>query len=64
MAELTPDVMLLKTDRPNYSDEQIAALNYELTDWLGDLKPGSVVYNETAKAFYREVSRRRRADLT
>jgi hypothetical protein len=28
MAELTPDVMLLKTDRPNYSDEQIAALNY------------------------------------
>jgi hypothetical protein len=58
MAVVIPEVMFLIEKMEGYSDIQIAALNYELMDRLGDLEPSSTAYMARAKAFHEEVSRR------
>jgi hypothetical protein len=64
MAELTRDVMFRRNNMASaYSDEQIAALNFELMDRLGTLAPGSDAYIAAAKAFHEEVARRPGPDL-
>ena len=64
MAELTLEVMFLIEDMEGYSAVQIAALNFELMDRLGDLQPGSAAYRERADAFHRALSLRSPPDLT
>jgi hypothetical protein len=59
MAELIPSVMFRDDNTDGYTSEQIAALNFELMDALGNLAPGSAEYLERAKAFHAEVSRRK-----
>ena len=58
MAELLPSVMFTSDNTSGYSSEEIAALNFELMDVLGDLKKGSDAYMNRAKVFHDEVSRR------
>jgi hypothetical protein len=59
MAELIPQVMFLKGNTPlDYSDLEIAELNLELQDTLGDLVPGSWAYMDRAKAFRLAVAER------
>ena len=59
MAKLTDAVMFFEASMRGYTSEQVAALNFELMDVLGDLEPGSKGYLERAKAFHEEVARRR-----
>ncbi|MFL5284611.1 MAG: hypothetical protein ACJ8AW_27390, partial [Rhodopila sp.] len=56
VAELTHDVMFREDNATGYSSEEIAALNFELMDVLGNLKLGSDEYMARAKAFHDEVA--------
>ena len=55
MAELIPSVMFHNDDV--HSDVEIAALNFELMDRLGNLKKGSAEYMKVAEAFHAEVAK-------
>jgi hypothetical protein len=59
MAELTPDVMFREDNLEGYSSVEVATLNFELMDALGQLEPGSKAYKARADAFHDEVAQRR-----
>jgi len=56
MAGLIHTVMFREDNAPGYTSLEIATLNFELQDVLGNLEPGSDAYMARAKAFHDEVT--------
>jgi hypothetical protein len=50
--------MFTQENTDGYTDSELAALNAELSERLGNLEPGSDEYQQVGKSFNDEVSRR------
>ena len=56
MAKLIHEVLFREDNTPGYTSMEIAMLNFELQDVLGNLEPGGDAYMARAKMFHDEVA--------